>query len=212
MCALKCHKKLLPIQNEIFNGLTNIDGKLIKACKKSFLAVHGLRNNTGCLNHIVTQVKSGSMLTNDQWSKLENCPNLVSDVRVQAVHKQIRSIPTISLNTVKTDTLNLLQNTNTDKYFVMATTFLKTKRKRSLQCKKKIHLRRAEAIRDKLKQYTAKAKEGPEIVHTVSIDLQQTIPTSKLTCGHAFYLQKIWTYNVDIHDCSMDVGHGMRGC
>ncbi|KAJ8880453.1 hypothetical protein PR048_016923 [Dryococelus australis] len=71
----------------------------------------------------------------------------------------------------------------------------------------RLHLRRAKAMRDKLKEYTAKTKEGPENAHANSIDLRQAMPTPTLTCGHAFYRRKILTYSVGIHDCSMDVGH-----
>ncbi|KAJ8881304.1 hypothetical protein PR048_017785 [Dryococelus australis] len=62
-------------------------------------------------------------------------------------------------------------------------------------------------MRDKLKEYTAKSKEGPENVHIISTDLQQTMRTPKLTCGHAFYLRKILSHNVGIHSCSTDVGY-----
>lgn len=73
--------------------------------------------------------------------------------------------------------------------------------------KKELHLRRAEAMRAKLKELAAESKENPGDVHTISIDLQQTLPTPKLSCGPAFYLRKVWTYNVGIHDCGRDLGY-----
>ncbi|KAJ8881814.1 hypothetical protein PR048_018300 [Dryococelus australis] len=55
------------------------------------------------------------------------------------------------------------------------------------------------------------AKEGPENAHIITIDLQHTMLTQKMTRGPAFYLRNNWTYNVGIHDCSMDAEHMLMG-
>lgn len=73
-----------------------------------------------------------------------------------------------------------------------------------LQKEKELHLRR---MHGKLTQFTAEAKTHPDRLHTINIDPQQTLPTPILTCGHAFYLRKLWTYNVGIHDCGKNQGY-----
>ena len=55
-------------------------------------------------------------------------------------------------------------------------------------------------------EYSQLAKEN-DSVHVVSVDLQQTLQTPKLTCSSAFYVRKLWTYNVGIYGCGKDVGH-----
>ncbi|KAJ4437340.1 hypothetical protein ANN_17479 [Periplaneta americana] len=81
------------------------------------------------------------------------------------------------------------------------------KEKREASKEKDSHLRRTDAVREKLKEMSALAKEHPEEVHVISIDLQQTLLTPKLSCGPAFYLRKLWTYNVGIHECGQNVGY-----
>lgn len=76
-----------------------------------------------------------------------------------------------------------------------------------LQNEKELRMRRAAAMQEKLTQYTAEAKTHPDGLHAITIELQQTIPTPKLTCGPAFYLRKLWTYNVGMHDCSKNQGY-----
>lgn len=79
--------------------------------------------------------------------------------------------------------------------------------KRQASITKDLHLKRAKAMRGKLREMSAKAKEKPDDIHVISIDLQQTLPTPKLSCGPAFYLRKLWTYNVGVHDCAAGIGH-----
>lgn len=64
-------------------------------------------------------------------------------------------------------------------------------------------------MRAKFKEFSVKTNENPNEVglHTISIDLQQTLPTLKLSCGSAFYLRKIWTQNVGIYNCGNDSGY-----
>ncbi|XP_039283499.1 uncharacterized protein LOC111052342 isoform X2 [Nilaparvata lugens] len=78
--------------------------------------------------------------------------------------------------------------------------------KQTAKLEKEIHLRRADSAREKLKNYTAMSKETPNDVHVITVDLQQTLPTPKLSCGPAFYCRKMWTYNVGIHNCSSGQG------
>lgn len=73
--------------------------------------------------------------------------------------------------------------------------------KPNLQNEKELRLRRADVMQAKLIEYTTEAKMHPDRLHTITIDLQQTLPTPKLTCGPSFYLRKLWTYNVGIYDC-----------
>ena len=47
---------------------------------------------------------------------------------------------------------------------------------------------------------------GPNDV-VITFDLEQTLPTPKLSTGPAFYKRKLWTYNFNIHDCKQNVGH-----
>ncbi|XP_077291998.1 uncharacterized protein LOC143915302 [Arctopsyche grandis] len=77
---------------------------------------------------------------------------------------------------------------------------------RQLSIEKELHLRYAESMKTKMKTLSLLAKENSD-VHVITIDLQQTLPTPKLTCGPAFYLRKLWTFNVGIHDCGQDVGY-----
>lgn len=72
---------------------------------------------------------------------------------------------------------------------------------------KELHLRYAESIRQKMTEYTEIAISNPEDVHVITVDLQQTLPTPKLTVGHAFYCRKLWTYNVGIHNCATDAAY-----
>lgn len=71
---------------------------------------------------------------------------------------------------------------------------------------KELHLRRAESLRGELNEYTDQSKTSPADVHVITVDLQQTLPTPKLSCGPAFYCRKLWTYNVGIHNCATGKG------
>ena len=71
---------------------------------------------------------------------------------------------------------------------------------------KELHLRKAAALQDSLKQETENAKASKDIC-VVSFDLQQALPVPNLTVGPAFYLRKAWVYNLGIHDCGTGKGY-----
>ena len=50
-----------------------------------------------------------------------------------------------------------------------------------------------------------KAKAGE--ISGLAFDLQQSLPTPKLTCGPAFDKRKIWTLNEGVHDLGTDTGY-----
>lgn len=77
----------------------------------------------------------------------------------------------------------------------------------SLKTDRNLHHRQAEAAQDKIKLLSAKAAENPNDIHCIAIDLQQAMPTPKLTVGPAFYKRKLWTFNLGIHDCGSNVGY-----
>jgi hypothetical protein len=41
----------------------------------------------------------------------------------------------------------------------------------------------------------------------LTMDLQQALPTPKISCGPAFYKCKVLTYNFNIYDCVSDQGY-----
>ena len=79
----------------------------------------------------------------------------------------------------------------------------------TLKQEKELHLRRAQAGQQKIRDLTTLAKENPEKYHVIAVDLQQALPTPKLTVGPAFYKRKLLTYNLGIHCCGSDQGYMM---
>lgn len=76
-----------------------------------------------------------------------------------------------------------------------------TKKLSELETAKELHLRKAEAARNLLKQAISESKENTN-VHVITFDLQQALPTPKLTTGPCFYKKKLWCYNFSIHCCN----------
>ena len=66
------------------------------------------------------------------------------------------------------------------------------------------HKQKAKLAFDMLHMTTQRAKENPADVHVICFDLQQALPTPKLSCSPAFYKRKLWTYNFCIHDTASD--------
>lgn len=78
--------------------------------------------------------------------------------------------------------------------------------KRNLTNGRTLHLRKAEAGQADIKTWS-EASKNDESVHTITFDLQQALPTPKLTTGPAFYKRKVWTYNFNVHNCADNKGH-----
>ena len=63
-------------------------------------------------------------------------------------------------------------------------------------------------IKVKLKSKLSKlAVDEPKKYHVIALDLQQALPTPKLTVSQAFYKRKLCTYNLGIHDCGEEKGY-----
>ena len=45
-----------------------------------------------------------------------------------------------------------------------------------------------------------------DVIHVISFDFQQNLPTLTLHHNDEFYARQLWTYNFGIHDCVS--GHG----
>ncbi|CAG9830798.1 unnamed protein product [Diabrotica balteata] len=59
----------------------------------------------------------------------------------------------------------------------------------------KVHLAKQKAAQNMMKSYESNQYENTEVV---CIDLQQALPTPKLTCNIQYYKRKMWTYNLGI--------------
>ena len=69
---------------------------------------------------------------------------------------------------------------------------------------KELHMRKAECGQKNISDYTEIARNNPNY-HVITFDLQQALPTPKLSTGPAFYKRKLWTYNFSVHSCG--TGH-----
>lgn len=60
-----------------------------------------------------------------------------------------------------------------------------------------IHLKKQQVAQDIMKSYENNTDNS---VAVVAIDLQQALPTPKLTCNAQYYKRKMWTYNFAVHN------------
>ena len=73
-----------------------------------------------------------------------------------------------------------------------------------LQITLDFHLARARAAHRMLKRY---AENQEDNVAALSIDLQQQLPTPRLTTNVQFYKHKLWTFNFSVHDLKSGKGY-----
>jgi len=66
------------------------------------------------------------------------------------------------------------------------------------------HKQKASSVFQLLHHNAQRAKENPATVHVICFDLQQALPTPKLSSSPAFYKQKLWTYNFCVHDADSE--------
>lgn len=73
--------------------------------------------------------------------------------------------------------------------------------KQQLNVQKEVHLRKAQAFYNDLKEKTEMAQID-ETVETICFDYQQNLPVPVLTTGEIFYARQIWVYNQLFYSCS----------
>ena len=76
--------------------------------------------------------------------------------------------------------------------------------KRDIEIHHKLHLAKADTGYDLPKTLLESINDTTMIL---CMDLQQALPTPKVTAGIAFYKRKLWTYNFNIHDYKTGRGH-----
>lgn len=74
-----------------------------------------------------------------------------------------------------------------------------------LRTKQELHHRKSKAGQDMIKT-AAKAAQG-EGVYAITFDLQQALPTPKLSTGPTFYKKKLFCYNLSVHSCKDGQGY-----
>ena len=77
--------------------------------------------------------------------------------------------------------------------------------KRRLSASWDLHKCKAERAYAVLKGNTALAQSDPK-VDMITFDLQQSLPTPRISTGNVFYKRQLWTYNLGIHCCSSGQG------
>ena len=75
----------------------------------------------------------------------------------------------------------------------------------SLEGQLMLHQRQAERGYQQLKEDAAMSKARSD-VDMLTFDLQQSLPTPKISTNIVFYKRQMWTYNFGAHDCSNDKG------
>lgn len=68
---------------------------------------------------------------------------------------------------------------------------------RILEADQNAHLLRQKVAQQMMEGYKGNTDESIEVI---CVDLQQALPTPKLTCNSQYYKRKMWTYNLGIHN------------
>ncbi|KAJ8891818.1 hypothetical protein PR048_004372 [Dryococelus australis] len=167
-------------------------------CKMSFMSIHGLKNHRGRVNNTVSKLKAHvGTPTLDQRGRHQNRPKRCSDEAISGVHDNIKAIPKYKSHYSRFQNPQRVYLGNTCKTcdsFQCLIDNGSEREKPAAPTAKELHLRYADSLKSKLEELSDLAKEDPTI-HVISVDLQQTLPTSKLSCGPAFYSRELWIYN-----------------
>ena len=107
----------------------------------------------------------------------------------------------ISLHRPKTDTCKTCDSINAH-----ITAEEDPTAKQRLQLELKLHHCKAEPAYQQMKEDTALCRSLQE-VDMITFDLEQSLPTPKLSTNLVFYKRQMWTYNLGIHDCSNEMGY-----
>ncbi|KAK4887836.1 hypothetical protein RN001_004107 [Aquatica leii] len=87
-----------------------------------------------------------------------------------------------------------------DEYNILLDTHKSDKNKlKEIKTNLKLHQRQAEGMQTNMKNEIQRSKNENDL-EVICFDLQQALPIPQLTVGKAFYLQKIWMYNLGIYD------------
>ena len=81
-----------------------------------------------------------------------------------------------------------------------------TSEKQLLESECQLHHCKAQRAYQQLSEDTALSRSSPN-VDMITFDLQQSLPTPKLSTNIVFYKHQLWTYNLDVHDCSDGRGY-----
>ena len=222
----------------------------VRVCKKAFLSIHGLHQNAGRLENILTQITTGSGIPKqDSRGKHHNRPNRTAGDVVKFVKDHISSFPVYQSHYSRRDNINrvyLGEDLNIAKMHRLYTelgiekNWPKVKpelyrrifceefnigfklpqidtckvcdqlqiqinaasdsQKPELESRLAEHKKKAESAFTLLHQFSKHSSENPNDVHVICFDLQQALPTPKLSTGPAFYKRKLWTYNLCVHN------------
>ena len=116
-------------------------------------------------------------------------------------HKIFSEKFNLSLGTPRTDTCKVCDGLN-----------LKIKQEENEQQKRKYkieleaHQTKAQDRYRRLREDREYSQGQPESTQVISFDMQQCLPTPHINTGLAFYLRKLWVYNVGIHNCTNNEG------
>jgi len=226
----------------------------VRICKEAFVNIHGLQNNRGRLENILTKIANGcSVPPSDGRGKHDNRPNRTPFDVVECVKTHVASFPTYQSHYSRRDNINRvylgqdlsvgkmhrlygeiseeknwpavsldvytrifcenfnigfrLPQTDTcrvcDKFIIDMDAATEEERS-SIEQMHNEHKEQAKAAFSMLHSDTQHAKDNPDDVHVICLDLEQALPTPKISSGPAFYKRKLCTYNFCIHDTGSD--------